>query len=290
MKYFIGYPISLNCNLRCPYCFNKEFYDYVDNSSGSNKWHSSCIFTFKEYQNWRDTFLTDGTDFILHLFGGEPFCKENIDYVFDILSQVDKEKVDILTNGIGKGYERLKDFKDKIYRVGFTFHRDVINNVSLFENNVLLVKNFNIPIYIKELLKVKHRENIVRNIKYWAKNGVKVKVQDFKGIKQGFSHEEWSKYTNLDRMMIDPEYKHVGETCSCMLGYRNLFLRGFDMADVYPSGGDVIACWHDPTVIGNVKEMWYNSDHKIIRNSQGYDVQVKEKLYRGTHEKDLPNI
>jgi hypothetical protein len=61
------------------------------------------------------------------------------------------------------------------------------------------------------------------------------------------------------------------------------------MADVFPKGGDVIACWRDPTVVGNIIEDWYKSQYVIGRKPDGkMDVRNIDKLYRGTHERDMP--
>jgi len=293
MKYFIGYPISLHCNLHCPYCFNQEFFGTEDKSV---KWHEKRVFTMAQYQAWRDKYLTDGTEFVMHLFGGEPFCQFNCDDVYDILGSVDKEKVDILTNGIGptEMYEALKKYRHNIHRIGFTFHRAVIANiphhVAQFENNVLLVRDMGISVYVKELLIKKYREEILQFRKFWQEQHVYFRIQDFKGMTKGLSHEEWKKYTPLDHLIVDREYKHSGKNCQCIRGYKQLFIRGFDMKDVFPKGGDVIACWHDPTVIGNVIEDWYTPYTSVQRVPNGCDVKGVEKLYRGTHERDLPEL
>ena len=110
MKYYIGYPISFNCNFRCYYCFNNAFYNYIDKGIGNDCWRDNLTFTFKQYRFWREKHLSNGTEFIMHLFGGEPFCNQNKEDVFEIIENIDKEKVDLLTNGCGSGYERLKDY------------------------------------------------------------------------------------------------------------------------------------------------------------------------------------
>jgi hypothetical protein len=91
-------------------------------------------------------------------------------------------------------------------------------------------------------------------------------------------------------MMIDNEYKHPIDSCACLKGYRNLHIRGYDMKDVYPQGGDVIACWHDPSVIGNIKEDWYLPNFRIIkRHNRVIEVIGVPKTYRGTNKKDVYN-
>jgi len=295
MKYYIGYPISLHCNLRCTYCYNKEFFKKVDTGEGGDKWRDKRPFSFKEYKKWRDKHLSDGTDFIMHLFGGEPFCNQNSDDVFEILNSVDKERIDILTNGVGdlSTMERLWNFKPSMFhRIGFTFHRRIMMEKpqlqEKFIENVLLVKSMKIPVYVKELMIKEYRDLIVSNKRWWIEQGIDFKVQDFKGEDRGISQEEYEKYTPLDHLLISPDYKH-GNPCSCINGYKNLFIRGFDMKDVFPQGGDVIQCWEDPTVVGNIFEDWYCSSGVVTRRKDGkMEVKFATKLYRGTEEKDLP--
>jgi len=294
MKYYVGFPISLNCNLRCPYCFNQEFYRYVDGSGGEDKWHTKRSFSLQEYRNWRNHHLTDATEIVMHLFGGEPFCSHNIEDVFEIISFMDKERIDLLSNGICdiSVIERLRQYVHKIHRIGFTFHRQVIGSntelVQKFEKNVLHTKSLGLNLYVKELLFKEKRDEILENSRFWKKQGVNFKIQDFKGIDRGLSQEEYSKYTPMDHLLIDNEYKH-GNPCSCLHGYKNVFIRGYDMKDVWPKGGDVIACWYDPTVVGNIHDDWFNSNYVISRKPNGQiNVTGVEKLYRGTHERDLP--
>jgi len=294
MKYYIGFPISLHCNLRCFYCFNQEFYQYVDNNIGNNKWRDKRPFTFEDYRKWRNKHLKDATDIVMHLFGGEPFCPQNVDDVYSILNFMDKERIDILSNGICDPLviKRLEPYVHKFHRIGFTYHRACLKDSPIlqerYEQNVLLVKQMGIPVYIKELLIKENRDLIFNNKRYWLSKGVHFKIQDFKGVDRGLSQEEYAKYTNLDHLLVDPEYKH-GKICSCMSGYRNIFIRGFDMADVWPKGGDVIACWHFPTVIGNIIEDWYNPNYTIERNNKGkMIVRGVPEIFRGTNEKDLP--
>lgn len=296
MKYYIGYPITFHCNLRCEYCFHSEFHKFVDEGVGQNHWREKTTFTFEDYRRWRNKHLSDGTDFIMTLFGGEPFCKQNVENVFKIIETSDKERIDILSNGVCDNsiIQRLEKYKNKFHRIGFTFHRETLSGKDklkeIFESNVMTVKSMGIPLYVKELMIVKHRDAIVENKRYWLSKGVEFKIQDFKGRVQGWSNEEYKKYTPIDNLLISQEYKH-GDICSCIKGYKNLFIRGYDMADVWEKGADVIACWYDPTVIGNILEDWYSPNYIITRKRSGeVDVKNVKKIYRGTYEKDLPNI
>lgn len=293
MKYYIQFPISFNCNLRCSYCFNSEFYNYIDEKVGVNKWREKRTFTFEVYKKWRDKHL-NATDIIMHLYGGEPFCNENVEDVFSILSSMDKERFDILSNGICDKLiiKRLEPFSKRFNRIGFTYHRGFLDNSLVlqkkFKENVLLAKQMGFPVYVKELLIKRYRDLIVDHKRYWLSKGIDFKIQDFKGMNRGISHEEYKNYTALDHLLVDPEYKH-GSPCACINGYKNVIIRGFDMLDVGTNGGDIIACWYFPTVVGNILEDSYNPNYRIERDNKGkVIVRGVPEIFRGTQPKDLP--
>lgn len=295
MKYYIGFPISYNCNLRCKYCFHTEFFNYIDKGEGENVWHDKRTFSFMCYQKWRDKHLSDATDIVMHLYGGEPFCKENQADVFDIVFGVDKESIDILTNGVYRDpmiNSRIRMFKHKYHRIGFTYHREILDKSTtlreMFKSNVEYVSGLGIPVYVKELLIKEYRDKILEHKRYWLSKNIDFKIQDFKGIDSGISNEEYSKYAPIDHLLVSPEFKHTSP-CSCKAGYKNLFIRGFDEANIWPKGGDVIACWYDQTVVGNIIEDWFDPNYVISLDSKGNrDVKFVKKLYRGDREKDLP--
>lgn len=294
MKYFLGFPISFHCNLRCTYCFNSDFYNYIDNGVGENVWHDKRTFSFDDYRRWRDKHLSDATEIIMHLYGGEPFCKQNVEDVFSIIDFVDNEKIDLLSNGTFESgiIDRIVDYKDKIHQIGFTFHRKILSESNalkdMFERNVLSIRDAGIKVYVKELLIKSLREDILQYNRFWKSNRVEFKIQDFKGEDRGLSSEEYSKYTPIDRLLVHHEFKH-GNPCSCRKGYKNLFIRGFDEKNIWPKGGDVIACWFDPTVVGSIPDDWFDPKYVISVTSGGKrDVKFVKKIYRGDHERDLP--
>lgn len=294
MKYFIGFPISYHCNLRCDYCFNYEFYNYIDNGIGKNVWHDKRTFSLDEYRTWRNKHLNDATEIIIHLYGGEPFCNQNIEDVFNIIDFVDKEKIDILTNGIfdNSVIDRIITYKNKIHQIGLTFHRKILTKSndlkSRFERNVISIRNAGINVYVKELLIKKLREDILQYKKFWKSLGVELKIQDFKGNDRGISSEEYKKYDPIDILLIHSDFKK-GNPCYCRKGYKNLFIRGFDEKDIWPKGGDVIACWYDQRVIGSIPDDWFDSNYTISVDKKGRrNVNSSKKIYRGDHYKDLP--
>lgn len=295
MKYYIEFPISFNCNLQCYYCFHQEYFEWLRNNKiTKRKWHDARAFTLEQYHKWFNKFIPDATEVIMHLHGGEPFCDKNVQDVYNVIDFMKKERIDILTNGTNKteNYEKLQQYKSKIRRIGFTFHRTIIGDneklVKQFEKNVLFVKSFGIPIYVKELLIPSQKHYIIDNKRKWKELGIDFKIQDFKGVDRGWSHEEYVNYTPIDHLLVDNEYKHPLQTCSCQKGYKNILIRGFDEYDDFPTGGDIVACWHDPTVVGNINEMWYNPNYKITKHDGIYDIKGVDKLYRGKlYDRDL---
>jgi len=289
MKYYIEYPIPLDCFLQCEYCFHSRYFKkqngedikdkYIKDLTGENK----PVFTIEEYLLWRDTHLKDADEIIMHLMGGEPSDNRNVDVVYDILNKTNKEKIEIQSNGLGNEefFNKLKDYKDKLHRVIFTFHRTVIKDnqklIDKFIKNVLLVKSFGITVIVKELLIVSQRDEILKNKKFWIAKDVQFKIQDFKGTQSGVSYEEYQQYSPIDFLLVDNEYKHDIDSCCCKRGYKNIIIRGYDFGS-----GDVIACWFCPTsIIGNIKQNTFHPDYKIIKKNGKLDVTGVEKIEKG---------
>jgi hypothetical protein len=226
----------------------------------------------------------------MELHGGEMSYEGNKQLTLDIIDKSDKEKFSLQTNGLGERefYEELEKRKNKIERIGFTYHRAMIgNDINLterFGHNVRAVKGMGINVYVKELLFPERKDAILKNKKFWELQNVEFRIQDFKG-EGGYGAP---RYTNDDVALIHPEYQHiVGEQCACRVGYKNIIIRGYD-AIAYAHGGDVLACWHDPTVIGNINNSWYNPNYAINRlQDNTVDVAVAQKLYRGNYPRDM---
>ena len=123
MKYYIQYPILFDCNLRCHYCFHHEC--FVTNYMAKPQ------FTVRDYVRFRDTHLKNAEDIVVHFHGGEPFLYTNINIILSFLRQAKVERIDLLTNGIQKreNYEKILQFKDRIDRIGFTYHRKIIGKI-----------------------------------------------------------------------------------------------------------------------------------------------------------------
>ena len=280
-KIFLAYPISFDCNLHCYYCFHEEHF--------LNGYEQKRIFTIPQYITFRDTHLSDATEIIVHFHGGETFMETNVNTICAFLRATTMEKADLLTNGIQdrSNYEKIIQHKDRIHRVGFTFHRKIIAGVpslvKRYEENVLYLHSQGIPVYVKELLFVDLREDIKEAKKYWTDKGISFKVQDFKGCDRGRSHEEFKKYEPEDYLLIDAEYKHGGEYCTCMKGYKSVLIRGGWM------DGSVLACFEDPVIVGSLLDNTYNGNYRVYKDHQKgrMDVTGVPKVYKGTWERDL---
>jgi len=297
MKYYIEYPIKIKCGLRCPYCFHNPLWEYIGRSS-DKQLGDICAFTFDEYKTWRDTHLTDATEILMELQGGEPSFMDNAQLVLDIIDASDKERFQIQSNGFGDFtfYEELVSRKNKIDRIGFTYHRKVIegtlpkNNIEpisnipfRFINNVELIKHSGIKTYVKELLFLDCKDEILKHKKYWKDRNVEFRIQDFKGL-AGLDGTETSQYTDEDWGLIYEEYKHTGSCCNCRSGYKQLILRGYDQW-----GGDVLACWQDHKVIGNILENWYEPYEEVLidRNASRGRTVVGKGFYRSDFLSDM---
>jgi len=289
MKYYIEFPIPIRCSLKCVYCFHSEAFDLEKEGRFNDKYLDQRPFTLQQYIDWRNKHLSNGTEFLCELHGGEMSHPKNQDDVLNIVDIFDKEIFQLQTNGLGDGefYRELCKRKAKINRIGFTFHREMIADkpeiVKKYIDNVMLCNSFGIKVYVKELLIKKMRDQILENKKFWIEKGIEFRIQDFKGYGRGKTFEEYQNYTNLDKMLISSEYKHKGTQCSCRSGYKNVLIRGFDIF-----AGDVICCWDDPCVVGNIMEDWYLPDYRIVKDfSKGHiDVQGIEKTYRGSYPRD----
>lgn len=286
MKYFIQYPGYLVCNLRCSYCFhNKELITGLS-SGGDPVDIGGPNFTVEEYITWRSTHLKDAEEIVIHFHGGEPTMDVNISYIEKFFSKTKIEKVDVLTNGVGpvSSYERLLKLKPQIFRVGFTFHRKVIGDnpvlKSTFVDRVLMLKKAGIPIYVKEMLFLDYKPEIIAHKRFWQMMNVPFKIQDFKGYIKGEDFTELHKYTTNDINLIDSEYFKTGTKCECLPGYRPIMIRGGWQA------GDVLGCWVDPIVVGNIKDNTYNPDYTVELTGDKQKVTGVPQIYKGTYEGD----
>lgn len=292
MKYRIDYPIHFDCGLKCYYCFHTDYFSHKHPFENGPK---ECKFTIDDYKRFRNTHLTNADQIVLNLHGGEPFFGPNVSLVDNIMKSLkdDKEEFDLLSNGMCRmeDYESiLKQYANKIWRIGFTYHRPMLNaeQTVIFERNVREIAKW-LPgkVYVKELLRVEDKINIIRNKMRWCSWNIPFKIQDYKGDEKGANYTEYDKYGPTEKMLIDSEYKHAtDQPCTCMKGFRTFGIRGYD-----DWSGDIIACWIDPVVIGNIQENWFHPNYNVCRMEDGSgqrDVRGVDKIYRGTFNRDRP--
>lgn len=282
-KVFIQYPIPKICNLRCKYCFHSEYFNKREDTI---KYELIKGFTNDNFIAWMDKHIYSSFDkIVIHPSGGEPFFSSNLQEI-KILTEITSSNVtlDFLTNGLfdSSVISFILTIKEKIHRIGFTYHTDSLNEKSIikFKENVLTLNNHGISVYVKELFHKSDLVNILKRKTKWKKLGIKFKLQDFQNIDASSM-----KYNNIDLSFIDDEYKHQGKYCSCWQGYRSISIRGYDF-----DAGSVIACWLDPKIIGNIVEntlslnFCVNIDTKLNRqNVTGGDFKYSSK---GTFQRD----
>jgi pyruvate-formate lyase-activating enzyme len=172
LQVFVQYPGYVECGLKCPYCFHKEAWDLEKEGKKNTKYKDQIPFTFEDYQRWRDKFLPDATKFLMEIHSGEISYGKNKEHCLSLIDKADKETFQLQTNGMGSSnfYEELIKRKEKIDRIGFTFHRKVIlenkNKDKLaerFAQNVFLVAKSGIKVIVKELLIISLKNDIMRS-------------------------------------------------------------------------------------------------------------------------------
>lgn len=281
MKYYIQYPITLDCNLRCDYCFHKLYFQDLKNFP-----HRVTVTMWNKF---RDTHLTDAEVIICHMAGGEPFLDTNLNMIMAFIRNTKMEQIDLLTNGIQpvEQYKKIVKYADRIHRIGLTYHRKLIHGIEIyekmFEESATYLKSTGISIYIKELLIPEYRFDILKNKKIWNQRGFDFKIQDFR-LNANAGEAKQLDPIPLDAIIVSNEYIHIKEICACKDGYKNLIIRkGWQE-------GDIIACWYDPKVIGNVVNNEFNPNYKIVRDRKlgRLNVEGIVENYKGTYERDVP--
>jgi|GEM_PF-2096977 len=292
MKYRIEFPIKFDCNLRCFYCFHADYHNNRHPYTNGKRFERK--FTLAQWEQWQNKFLPDATEILIMFSGGEPFIPENATLCRELMEHGSGsiQNYEFLTNGLfNKGdAEFLTGYVSKIRRIGFTYHRKMIHGkpelIERFYDNLNYIKNMGISVYVKELLRVEDRDAILEHRQHLKnKYGVTLKIQDYKGDNRGLDLSEQRQYTTADCDLVDIEYKHpAGFPCTCLRGYRGIAIRGYD-----EYSGNVIACWHDPVIVGNIQDMQFNPSFIVNVLPGGIkDVAGVPKKYAGTNPRDLP--
>ena len=292
MKYRVEFPIKFDCNLRCFYCFHSDYHNNRHLYKNGRRFERK--FTLAQWEQWRDRFLADASEILIMFSGGEPFIPANTRLCRELMEHCagSIQRYEFLTNGLfnKEDVEFLDGYISKIRRIGFTYHRRMIHGkphlIKLFYDNLQYVKNMGISVYVKELLRVEDKNAILEHRRRLKNEyGVKLKIQDYRGDNRGLDLREQRRYTAADCALVDMEYKHsAGSPCACLAGYRGIVIRGYD-----EYSGNVIACWHDPVVIGNIQETRFNPNFivNVLENGQR-EVSGVPKKYAGTNPRDLP--
>jgi MoaA/NifB/PqqE/SkfB family radical SAM enzyme len=252
MKYYISFPIFFDCDLRCYYCFSAD--------SMSTNMPPVRLVTPVHYVRFRDAFLVDAEEIVIELNGGETFLPINVAAVTSFIKQTDRERIELQTNGIQEEdrYRSMLPYRDRILRIGFTYHRRLINSVpslrAAYERNVIMMRDLGFHVYVKEILFAGESEEIAGNRERWNGLGVEFKVQDFKGSSLGMSAEETPRYNANDWKMISAEYLRDPYDCRCKPGYKQLLV----MRD-----GRVLACYVYQEPVGNMVECTYKPGYHV---------------------------
>lgn len=280
MKYYVQYPILFDCNLRCDYCFHKSYFQ--DLKTAPHR------ITVQMWNRFRDTHLTDAEEIIVHMSGGEPFLEPSLNMILSFIRNTKIEKIDLLTNGLQPihNYEKIIKYSNRIQRIGLTYHRRLIHGIKLYEymfnETAMFLKDKGFPIYIKELLLPEYRFDILENKKKWKDKGFDFKVQDFRENANAGEPKQLDPIP-LDVLIVDREYLHPKDTCACKDGYKNIIIRkGWQE-------GDILACWHDPKVIGNIIRNEFNPNYRVVKDRRlgRLNVEGVGENYKGTFERDV---
>jgi hypothetical protein len=259
----------------------------------SEKYHEDCVFTVEQFKAWQAKHLPADAAFLYELSGGEPSC--SVDYVESVLATLNG-KFQIQTHGFGGNsfINMLMKYKDKVDRIGFSYHRKALESLrqkdaavssrqarflddARFMDNVVKARDAGFQVYVKELLFPQFKEEILKNKKRVEQLGIEFRIQDFKPIN---GRDRAPYYSQDDLALVHPEYYHTGDRCACRVGYKNVIVRGFDYF-----AGDVIACWQDPKPVGSIIDDWYNPDYTVNKELTGklrVDVGSKPKTVENT--------
>lgn len=215
----------------------------------------------------------------MHFHGGEPFISTNINTICTVIRSTSIERFDFLTNGLQsrENYARLLPYKDRIHRVGFTFHRKMMGHipslVKMYEDNVHFLHDNGVPVYVKELLVHNDKEMIKENKRKWKALGIPFKIQDFKGYDRGKDFHEVKDYDAEDWYLVDFEYKKCNDFCTCTRGYKTILIGGHTL------GGNVFACFEDMKIVGNIARNEFNSNFTVKRTKTGVEVIGVPAIY-----------
>lgn len=271
MNYYISYPLYIECNLHCWYCwFKKSHFD---------KGIIDCIgITPHQWCKWRDLYLKDAEIILVEFNGGETFLPRNVDVMDNFLYETSIEQIDLLTNGLMQEeiyVKFLKKWGSRLMRLGMSYHASIMNDnqIRQFKENAHIIKKIiGNKLYIKEILVPERLKELLESKKSWEQQGYLVKVQDFKPIRDSRHHKSRSPLYALEYVDID-YLKPMYQPCSCRQGYKTIIIQS------RWNPGDILACWHDPVVVGNIIDCTYNPNYIVEKLEVGSNVCGVPKQY-----------
>lgn len=275
MKYYVSYPIYIDCNLWCDYCWFTRS-QHVTGDIGT------IGITVEQWNCWRDTHLRDAEEILVEFTGGEPFVPQNVAVMRMFMDGTSAEQLDMLTNGIQPWcvYESfVKDYGPRIKRIGMSYHRMAMSRQqdTLFRKNAARLRDLGVSVYIKELLAPQVYWDVLKARTGWEQEGFAVKWQDYK-MPRDMYHSVTGESFGV--AVMDQEYvRTVGHPCFCRYGYKTIIIHSKWKA------GDVIACWFNQVVVGNIVENTYNPDAVVIKEANGMQVQGVPLVYNDQYIK-----
>jgi len=275
MRYYVSYPIFIDCNLRCDYCwFKQSHYDTGD--------IGTVGITPAQWSRWRDTHLTDAEEILVEFTGGETFMPRNVKVMRDFMDNTTVERLDMLTNGIQPWpvYEAfVRDYGKRINRIGLSYHRMMLNTQqkALFHENVIRLRDAGVRVYVKELLAPQVYEEVLAARDDWKAEGITVKLADFRPPRDKHHSDGWQSFGVAQ---MDQEYvRTIGYPCSCRHGYKTIIIQSRWTA------GEVIACWFNQVVVGNIVENTFNPNAEVVREANGVLVKGVPLTYNDSFVK-----
>jgi len=263
MRYYVAYPLYIICDLQCWYCWFKR----AQFATGETQ---SIGITPQQWNRWRDTHLRNAEEILVEFTGGETFMPRNVKVMRDFMDHTSMERLDMLTNGIQPWavYEAfVRDYGSRINRIGMSYHRMMLGTAqkALFRENAKRLRDAGVCVYVKELLAPQVYKEVLAAQDGWKADEIDVKLADFRPPRDKHHSDGWHSFGVAQ---MDQEYvRTIGHPCSCRHGYKTIIIQS------RWTPGDVIACWFNQVVVGNVVENTFNPNAEVVREANGVLVK-----------------
>lgn len=234
-KYKVTILPTYSCNFRCPYCFENKNFTVHSKDDG---------YTIS-YQMIDDIFkiIADHDQFKqkkIHLFGGEPLQRENVDVISYIVDQGSKYGLSfvVTTNGYDMEYFSEVLSCEKINAIQITIDglgemhdktRRLYNGMSTFDKIINNIDNYlskGISIVVRTNISLTNLNEVNRLINFYREKGW-LELGNFEYyfspvysdcVDYNMDHIELLKFIEASEIADDAPISHVG-------GYRNIYLR-----------------------------------------------------------------